>query len=327
VTPPVDPDPAGDTGPLTEPPPTGEFAAIARWTRPEPWWKGVRVGPGDDVAWLESSLFADLPLAISVDTVVEGVHFRLDWSTPADVGWKAVAAALSDLAAGRARARGALISLAVPSGALAAGGIADELMSGARACLDLAFCPLIGGDTVSTPGPISLSVTVLGESTEAGPLLRSGAQPGDLLQLSGPTGLAAWAVAWLKDGRQPPESALTAHRRPRARLDLAPAIRAATAGIDVSDGLMADAGWIAKASGVVLEFDRGACLASPATHADERGTAWVLSGGDDYELLVTAPSPLPGFRTVGRVVEGSPALRWADGVDVVAAGWNHGAAS
>ena len=287
----------------------------------------MRVGPGDDVAWLESSLFGGLPLALSVDTMVEGVHFRLDWSDPADVGWKAVAAALSDLAAGRARARGALISLAVPADALAQGGVADELMSGARACLDAAFCPLIGGDTVRTPGPISLSVTVLGESTEAGPLLRSGAQPGDLVQLSGPTGLAAWAVAWLDEGRLPTESALAAHRRPNARLDLVHALDDATAGIDVSDGLLADAGWIARRSGVVLELDRAACLASPAADADERGPTWVLSGGDDYELLVTAPRPLPGFRVVGRVCAGPAALRWDDGSPLAAAGWNHGAPS
>ncbi len=327
MTPPVDPDPAGTPGPLSDILPTGEFAAIDRWTHPEPWWRGVRVGPGDDVAWLDSSLFAGRPLAVSVDTVVEGVHFRLDWSDPVDVGWKAVAAALSDLAAGRARARGALISLAVPAGALAAGGVADGLMSGARACLAAAFCPLIGGDTVSTPGPISMSVTVLGESTKAGPLLRSGAQPGDLIQVSGPTGLAAWAVAWLTEGREPPESALTAHRRPSARLDLADTLADATAGIDVSDGLMGDAGWIARLSGVVLEFDRDACLASPAADADERGPTWVLSGGDDYELLVTAPRPLPGFRVIGRVCAGPAALRWSDGGPVVARGWNHGGAA
>ena len=323
----MDPDPAGTPGPLTTIPTTGEFAAIARWTRPEPWWRGVRVGPGDDVAWLESSLFGGLPLALSVDTMVEGVHFRLDWSDPSDVGWQAVAAALSDLAAGRARARGALVSLAVPVAALAAGGVADELMSGARAGLDAARCPLIGGDTVRTPGPISLSVTVLGESTEAGPLLRSGAQPGDLVQLSGPTGLAAWAVAWLQDGRPPPESALVAHRRPTARLDLVDAIAEATAGIDVSDGLMADAGWIARKSSVVLEFDRAACLASPAADVDERGPTWVLSGGDDYELVVTAPRQLPGFQVIGRVCAGPAALRWDDGTPVAAAGWNHGASS
>lgn len=320
----MDPDPAGIPGSLTVPPPTGEFAAIARWTRAAPSAPGVLTGPGDDVAWIAPSGDGGHPLALSVDTVVQGVHFRLDWSSGEDVGWKAITAALSDLAAARARPRGALISLALPVVGLAPGGLGDRVMSGALAALEDAGCPLLGGDTVRTTGPVTVSVTVIGEATSAGPLLRSGALPGDLLQLSGPTGLAAWAVAWLAEGREPPRAAGRAHRRPRCRLDLVDALAPASAAIDISDGLLADAAWLAEASGVVLELDRDACLASRAAAAEPRGHSWVLSGGDDYEILATAAQPLRGFRVIGRVGSGPGALRWADGSPATSPGWDHG---
>ena len=309
----MDPDPAGQPG--SHDPAPGEFRAIARWTASRPAPVGVLTGPGDDAAWLRTSG----PVALSVDTVVEGVHFRFDWSRPEDVGWKAVAAALSDLAASRAHPRGALLALSCAPGELAPAGRADAVMRGALEALDVAGCALLGGDTVRTDGPLTLSVTVVGEASGAGPLLRSGAQVGDLLQVSGPTGFAAWAVACWTAGLEPPAVAATAHRRPLARLDLLDALRPATAGIDVSDGLLADAAWLARASGVALELDRDACLAGGAPDP-----AHVLSGGDDYEVLATAPAPLAGFRTIGAVREGPPALRWSTGATIAPAGWDHG---
>lgn len=308
----MDPDPAGQRGSLT-PPALGEFAAIARWTTPRT-PAHVHTGPGDDVAWLQG---CTRPLALSVDTVVEGVHFRFDWSSPEDVGWKAAAAALSDLAASRARPTGALVSLCVPRGEFAPGGRADRCMAGLRDALDTYGCPLLGGDTVRTDGPTTISVTVIGAATAAGPLLRSEAQPGDLILLSGPTGRAGFAVETLLAGDTPDPAFANAHRRPTPRLDLVDALAPATAGIDVSDGLLADAAWIARASGVALVLDRDAL---PASGAPER---CMLGGGDDYELLVTAPQPLPGFHVIGAVAPGPAALRWSDGTAAEPAGWEH----
>ena len=306
----MDPDPAGKPGEPTSLPLTAEFAAIARWTRSAP-------AVGDDVAWID----APARLALSVDTVVQDVHFKLEWSSPSDVGWKAATAALSDLAAARARPVGALVSLAVPVDDFAAGGRADALMAGLSVALEHYGCPLLGGDTVRTDGPITVSVTVLGAPTNAGPLLRSGAQVGDLVQISGFTGRAADAVAALEADQVPSEDALAAHRRPSPRLDLLDAIAAATAGVDVSDGLLADAAWIARASDVTLVLDHDACIAGPARpiHA--------LSGGEDYELIVTAPIALPGFRAIGVVRPGPAAMRWSDGSPIDPAGWDHGSST
>lgn len=295
-----------------EPPSSGgEHGAIARWTRgPLP---GVTVGPGDDCAWLGG-------LAVSVDTVVEGVHFRFDWSSPEDVGWKALAAALSDLAASRARPRGALVSLSVGREELAPGALGDRLMAGVHACADAFACPVIGGDVVASDGPVQLAVTVLGEGLGA-PLLRSGARAGDVLCRSGATGWAGLAVRHLLAGQDAPARALAAHRRPRPRLDLLDDLARATAAIDVSDGLLADAAWIARASGVTLRLDRDACV------ADGPDDACALGGGEDYELLATFPSPPPGWQPIGIVEAGPPYLLWTDGSPVAEAGrgWDHGA--
>ena len=293
-----------------------EHAAIARWTLGLERDDEAGTGPGDDCA-----LLLGLPaVSVSVDTAVEGVHFRLDWSSPTDAGWRAVACALSDLAAGRAAPRGALIALTVRPEDLRGGAVADQLMTGVGEALRAYGCPLLGGDTVCSPGARSISVTVLGAPTAAGPLRRSGGRAGDLLQLSGPLGWAAFAVRELLAGRTPPPRALRAHQRPRARLDLLDALAAATAGIDVSDGLLADAGHLARRSGVALRIDEAAATAGAAPGA-------ALSGGDDYELLVTAPMALPGFTVVGAVVDGAPGtLSFADGrpVPPQQRGWDHG---
>lgn len=296
--------------------PAGEHAAIARFCAGLPPAPHVHEGPGDDAASLDLAP----PLLVSVDTVVEGVHARFDWSSPEDVGWKAVAAALSDLAASRATPAGVLVSLAVPAAELSPGGRADRVMDGVReACLTF-DAPLVGGDTVSTSGPVVVSVTVLGRSDA--PLMRAGARPGDLLQVSGPLGFAGLAVRELLAGRTPPPRALAAHRRPRPRLELLDVLADATAGLDVSDGLLADAAHLARRSGVDLFIDRDAvCALGPV-----EGPELALSGGEDYELVVTAPELLPGFHRIGRVGSGAGILRWSDGSPVPAAGrgWDHG---
>lgn len=274
---------------------------------------GVSVGPGDDAAWLGG-------LALSVDTVVEGVHFRFDWSSPQDVGWKAMAAALSDLAASRARPKAALLSLSLPAEQLVTGARSDQLMEGAHEASAAYGCPIIGGDVVHAPSGTQISVTVIGQGLSA-PLLRRGAAAGDLVQVSGPLGWAALAVQELSAGRTPPARALRAHRRPVPRFDLLDSLARATAAIDISDGLLADAARVAVASGVTLALDRQACV------ADGPGRdALCLSGGEDYELLACAPAALPGFRVIGRAVAGAGELVWTDGTAVSEArrGWDHG---
>jgi len=273
------------------------------------------VGPGDDCAWLDG-------FAVSVDTVVEGVHFRFDWSSPEDVGWKAMCAALSDLAASRARPRGALISLSVPASELTDAGLADRLMAGITEASLAYRCPVIGGDVCRTPGPVQISVTVIGDGIGA-PLLRSGAGHGDLVQRSGPTGWSALAIKMLQLGETPPARALDAHRRPHPRLDLLDALTPATAAIDISDGLLADAAHIAHASRVAVLLDRDACV-SGGPPSDE---ALSLQGGEDFELIICAPSPLDGFSTIGRIeATERPSLLWSNGAPVPSSGrgWDHG---
>ncbi len=272
----------------------GEFSSIRRWLESMPTaGTGVRLGPGDDVAVL------DVPgaVAVSVDAVVEGTHFAAD-AIPEDVGWKAMATALSDLAASRAAPLGAVVSLTARPDRM--GAWADGVMRGLGACARTYGCPVVGGDTTSTRGPACVAVTVLGRGDAV--LTRAGAAPGDVLQVSGETGWAAAGLAGEGGAR-----AREAQHRPRPRLDLLAVLASAHAAIDVSDGLLADAAHLAEASNVTLALDP---LVSPALSAavgPDRARRWALAGGEDYELLVAAPRLLPGFTAVGRVLPRGPA--------------------
>lgn len=267
------------------------------------------------------------PFIISTDTVVEGVHFNRSWLSPWEIGWRGAMAAWSDIAAGRGQPFAALVAISLPSKDWLDPKDTDAVMAGVRSACEQLGATLVGGDTTRTPGPLTLTLTVLGSGSR--PLTRTGACPGDLLQISGPCGWAAWAVHCFQRGITPPERAALAWRRPRARLDLLPALAAAHACIDVSDGLLADAAHLAGSSGCALEFDREAlrddALSSVAGDLAEHCT---LRGGDDYELLVAAPVPLPGFSTIGRVKAG--AGLWFDNgtrADLGPLGWDHGGAS
>ncbi len=290
-------------------PPTPEFAAIARWLADAPTTgPSVLQGPGDDVAWVEHGG----PLALSVDTLVEGVHFRPGWLSDEQVGSKALAAALSDLAAARAQPLGCLVALSLRKDQLQLRG--DRVMAGLVGAAARWGCPVLGGDTTGADR-LCVSVTVLGSGSVFG---RSGAQPGDLVQLSGDLGHAAAAVAAWERGQPPSPAALRAFQDPTPRLDLREALSSATAAVDVSDGLLADLGHLAARSGVALSLDRGACLTAGLP------PALALSGGEDYELVATAPSPLPGFRVIGRVLPGA-GLSFDDGSPLPRRrGWDHG---
>jgi thiamine-monophosphate kinase len=266
----------------------GEFDAIARWCALLPSEAAqVVVGPGDDAAWLRWR--GDL--AISTDSFLEDIHFHRSWGSGQAVGRRALAAALSDLAASRARPLACVVAISSPRWDSYADAVIEGIASGAAEW----SCPVVGGDTTRSTAGLVLNITVIGEATAAGPLLRSGARPGDLVLLSGPLGASSRAIEALLAGEEAEWPGV------RPRLDLLDSLRGASAGIDVSDGLLADAEHLASSSGIRIELD-----------LDPTWDRHALCGGEDYELLVTAAGEIEGFETIGRVVRGA-GLSFSDG--------------
>ncbi|MSR22287.1 MAG: thiamine-phosphate kinase [Gemmatimonadetes bacterium] len=244
----------------------------------------VRVGPGDDGA-----VFSD-GLAISTDLSIEGVHFRLDWISPEEAGYRAAAAGLSDLAAMAAEPIALFASVAAPGD----GTSAETVMQGVKRLAARSGIPLLGGDLTRSPGPLVVDVVSVGRSLD--PLLRSGAGEGDELWVTGTLGGAAAAVALWSAGRPVPAEARRAFAEPSPRVREAIWLRraGATAGIDLSDGIAGDAAHLAAASGVSIVLIAEALPVHPALSGadfppgvDALGLA--LHGGEDYELLVAAP--------------------------------------
>jgi thiamine-monophosphate kinase len=302
--------------------PSNEFELIRRYF----WGLGgggpIRLGIGDDAALLE--LPPGEVLVTSVDTLVEGVHYPED-TFPEDVGYRALAVAASDLAAMGASPLACTLALTLPA--------VDELWLQAfseglaRACADFGL-PLAGGDTTRGPGSV-ITLQVFGACPADAALRRDGARPGDQVCVSGTVGDAAAALAILEERWHPgPEAAALVERfnRPTPRLALGERLRGvATAAIDVSDGLLADLGHIAAASGVAIALDSGTLPLSPAlAAAGEQGRAWALGGGDDYELAFTLPADaaIPeGCSRIGEVREGSGLS--VDGAPAEASGYRH----
>ncbi len=268
----------------------GEFDLIARYfQRPGRKAAGhVALGIGDDCALLAPA--PGMQLAVSSDMLVEGRHF-LSTADPALLGHKALAVNLSDLAACGARPLAFTLALALPT--------ADEawlaaFSRGLFALADAHGCELVGGDT--TRGPLNLCITVFGEVPAGAALRRSGACAGDDLWASGTLGDARLALEVFRGTLALPGEAFEAARRrmeqPTPRVALGQALRGtATAAIDLSDGLVGDLGHILKASGVGATVDADAAAARVATTGLETGLRRMcaLAGGDDYELLFTAP--------------------------------------
>jgi thiamine-monophosphate kinase len=248
----------------------------------------VRVGVGDDAAVLAPPRGEDL--VATVDEVTEGVHFDGRFR-PFDVGWKALAVNLSDLAAMGARPLWALVALEIPP---EAAGEANAMARGLAACARRCAPGLaVVGGNVSRAAARSLVVTVLGAVARGRALLRSGARPGDLVAVTGTLGDAAL-------GRAPGAARALARRqrRPLPRLAAGRALAGiARAAIDVSDGLVRDLGHVCRASGVSADVDLAALPVSAAYRRAVRGAAqpWAaaLAGGEDYELVVAVP---PGRR-------------------------------
>ena len=303
----------------------GEFDLIAKYfTRSV---KRAALGVGDDCA-----LFATSPgmqLAVSSDMLVEGRHF-LSTVAPERLGHKALAVNLSDLAACGARPIGFTLALAMPR-------VDETFLAGfARGLLalaDLHECELIGGDT--TQGPLNLCITVFGELPAGEALLRSGARPGDDLYVSGTLGDARAALEVFRGTLSVDGAAFESLRRameqPTPRIALGQALRGiATSAIDVSDGLLGDLGHILRRSNVSAALDVDALPRSAVLQALPLALQrdYTLAGGDDYELVFTAPAAsaaavMQAARSthtevtrIGRIVErraDTPALRLLDG--------------
>ena len=300
----------------------------------------VRVGIGDDAAVLAPP--AGHELVAAVDTLVAGVHFPAS-TRPEDIGWKALAVNLSDLAAMGATPAWALLALTLPTGDA---DFVARLADGFAALASQHGVALVGGDT--TRGPLSITVSVYGFVPPGQALLRSGARVGDLVFVTGTIGDAAAGLRFPSAGLFASASS-DAYDMLRERLDRpTPRVAAgvvlrgvASACIDVSDGLLADIGHVAARSGVGIEITASALPASPAllqVSDAELRLALQAAGGDDYELAFTlAPAQEAamlrdlsktgcGATRIGRVVEGTGVRLLDDaGVEIILAdrGWNH----
>lgn len=270
----------------------GEFDLIARLSPSLDTAGGdVLVGAGDDCAVLA---VGDRALLVTVDAFVDGVHMRRDVSGVDDIGWKAIAASVSDIAAMGGRPKAAVVALCRPPNLAPAD--VEELYGGMRAACDRWGVRLVGGDTVASDRLV-VSVTVLGDADPAAVVQRSGARPGDHVVVVGALGAGAAALAQIAAGADPAPVLLAAHRRPCALVDAGVALAAhgATAMIDVSDGLGADLGHVCAASAVGarvrwrdLPVADGALAAARAAGADP--VVVVAGGGEDFALLAAVPA-------------------------------------
>jgi thiamine-monophosphate kinase len=284
----------------------GEFPLIERLGQVFPQGEHVLVGPGDDAAVLRVRTGH---VVVSTDLLVEGRHFRRDWASATDIGHRAAAANLSDVNAMGGRAHSLTIGLAAPRDLPAAWAV--EFAEGFAEECALVGASVVGGDLTSA-GEVVVAVTVLGACTQS-PVLRSGAAPGDVLALCGRQGWAAGGLAVLGRGFRSPRVLVEAYRRPEPPYDAgqAAAEAGATAMIDVSDGLLADARHVAEASEVAIDVRRDAfevpeplVAVGAAVGADPLD--FILGGGDDHALLATFPGDVPqGWLVIGTVSEGS----------------------
>ena len=265
-----------------------EFDLIRRhFTRPT---RHTDLAVGDDAALLRAQ--PGMQLTVSTDMLVAGTHFFAD-TDPEDLGWKTLAVNVSDLAAMGATPRWAFLALALPG--------ADEawiaaFARGFFACADAHGVDLAGGDT--TRGPLTLSVTIIGEVPQGQAITRAGGRPGDDLWVSGQPGMAALGLAALRGETQlstaGSAACIAALQRPQPRVALGLALRGvATAMLDVSDGLLGDLGHILECSATGAIIDVGALpLAALRDNGADEALArrCLLGGGDDYELLFAAPA-------------------------------------
>lgn len=289
----------------------GEFGVIDRLVAGRRQPPAVALGPGDDAAVVSTS---DGRTVVSSDMLVAGRHFRLDWSTPHDVGRKAIAQNAADIEAMGARTTAFVVAFGAPADTPAAQVL--ELADGMWQEAETVGAGIVGGDLVSAPQWV-ISVTVLGDLDGRAPVRRSGAQPGDTVAVAGDLGRSAAGYhLWRNDIRGFDD--LRRHHlvpEPPYGQGRVAADGAATAMTDVSDGLVADLRHVAEASGVGIEVstaalsaDRDAVAAAAAVVAADPW-AWILGGGEDHALVATfTGSPPAGWRVIGRVLDGPPRM-------------------
>jgi thiamine-monophosphate kinase len=297
----------------------GEDALLERLFPVLPFGSATLLGPGDDAAVLA---VPDGRVVVTTDVLVEGRHFRLDWSDGVDVGWRAAVQNLADVAAMGARPTALLVALVVPPD-LPVRWVVDLASGLAQACPP--GVGVVGGD-LSGGAELVVSVTALGDLEGRAPVRRSGARAGDVVAHAGVRGRSAAGYALLAAGHagrqgegqgghqgEAERDAVLAYLRPVCPLQagVVAATGGATAMLDVSDGLLRDAGRLARASGVVVRLDEPeaafpddwAALAGAAQDLGVDPAVWVLTGGEDHGLLATFPPgavPAP-FRVVGEV--------------------------
>ncbi len=305
----------------------GEFGLIDRITAGLRATGPVPLGTGDDAAVLRP--VGDV--VVSTDTMVEGVHFRTDWSSAEDVGRKAVAACVSDAEAMGAAPIAVVVSLAMPNHTTTEW--VDGFSAGVRDECERCGAQLVGGDTTSAP-VIVITATVLGDLGGVTPVTRSGASAGDVVAYVGRLGWAAAGLAALTRGFRSPRAVVVAHRVPEPPYGQGrvAAEAGATAMIDVSDGLLADLGHLARASGVRVDLELSAFETTEPQQAVAAAIGggnpldFQLTGGDDHALVATfPPSGVPsGWTVIGRVVDGEPGVG-VDGAEWTSStpGWQH----
>lgn len=296
---------------------TGEFAVIEAI-------RSLLPSPPDDELWIGDDAAAvrmpssDAWLLLTADTVVGGVHADLALTGLDDLGWKAMAAAVSDIAAMGGEPARALVTVSAPSGT-----DVTLLYSGIASAASELGCPVVGGD-LSNATDVVVTVAVAGWCTGE-PIRRRGARPGDVIWLSGDVGMAAAGLRLLRAGERS-SAAVLAHARPQPRLAEGLAARAAeaTAMIDVSDGLAADLGHVATESGVGIRLDI-VPVKAPATLEE------ALGGGEDFALAFCTPPSAPVGRAFDRLdppvaigrCTADPSERTLAGRPLAPAGWEH----
>ncbi|MFF4992674.1 thiamine-phosphate kinase [Streptosporangium saharense] len=303
----------------------GEFGVVARIAERLPQGGTVLLGPGDDAAMVRSP---DGRVVVTTDLLIEGRHFRRDWSSGYDIGRKAAAQNLSDIVAMGAEPTGIVVGLGLPADV--ATGWLDDLTDGFRDECDLVGASVVGGD-VTRCDLVVLGVTALGDLGGRAPVTRSGARPGDMVAVAGRLGHAAAGLALLGAGETGPTELLDAHRRPMPPYARGPeaATLGATSMLDVSDGLLQDLGHVAEASGVgIVLLPEAFTIPAPMGKAAQRLGAdpleWILSGGDDHALAATFPRGVrlpPEWTVVGHVEAGEGVQ--VRGRSTAYEGWDH----
>jgi thiamine-monophosphate kinase len=290
----------------------GEFPMIDRLVSGRRQPAGVSVGPGDDAAVVSTP---DGRIVVTTDMLVEGRHFRLDWSAPHDVGRKAIAQNAADIESMGARCSAFVVGFGAPPDTAVSQ--VQELADGMWQEVGGLGAGIVGGDLVASPQWV-VSVTALGDLGGRAPVLRSGARAGSVVAVAGELGRSAAGYLLWHKGINGFDELRRWHLVPRPPYGqgIAAAEAGAQAMTDVSDGLLADLGHIAEGSGVTIDLAADAlrpdvdAVTAAATATGVEPLSLVLAGGEDHALVACFPGAVPaGWRVIGTVAAGAPEIR------------------